>query len=153
MDSFRQPGRFPSPAGGYYRHQANGGVGLDHINLLISTSLDSTVTTGWTALFTAPVIEVCSCVCERRMSPTHLHVDAASPIWMLIIFLIGFLDLVTYLRLHHCAPPPPVLLFCCLIVVCVCVYGYAYFLSSTVETGTLTTHWNPVTKRVKKRKY
>ena len=44
---------------------------------------------------------VCVCVCVRvrergrMVSPSHMHVEAASPTWMLIIFLIGFLDLVT----------------------------------------------------------
>lgn len=35
------------------------------------------------------------CACKTMVSPSHLQVDTASPTWMLIIFLIGFLDSVT----------------------------------------------------------
>lgn len=38
------------------------------------------------------------CACETMVSPSHLHVDTASPTWMLIIFLIGFLDSLTSAR-------------------------------------------------------
>ena len=86
MVSFSQPGSLAVPVGCYYLHQANEGAGLDHINLLTSTSQDTTVTTGWTALFAACVrLCVCVCVCVRAfvrvcvVSPSHMHIEAASP--------------------------------------------------------------------------
>lgn len=70
-------------------------------------------------------------VCERMVSPSHLHVDTTSPTWMLIIFLIGFLDLVTSTWDGKAASRPSfnsVLQFFCLAkVVCVCVYVSSLF--------------------------
>lgn len=70
-------------------------------------------------------------VCERMVSPSHLHVDTTYPTWMLIIFLIGFLDLVT--STWDGKAVSPLLLQCCYAVffcVCalpVCVYTFSLF--------------------------
>lgn len=61
------------PIGCYYLHQANEGAGLDHINLLISTSQDTTVTTGCTALFIALIIYVCVQENGEPMLPARRH--------------------------------------------------------------------------------
>lgn len=70
--------------------------------------LDWIILTSWSAPPRTPQLQQaglhCSllslymCACETMVSPSHLQVDTASPTWMLIIFLIGFLDLVTSSR-------------------------------------------------------